>query len=112
MDVVDAILGGDVGKVAGPGDASSPLEFGERFRRIAADMAVGRMVDDEIKLWPILRRLANVGHVGETAQARELLLDRWREQPLVHADILDACLDHLLIAFVGTCSSSMATDSG
>src|SRR5262245_18693832 len=63
-----------------------PLELGQRLLRIAADMAVGRVVDDEVELRPVFRRLAHVGHIGEAGQVRKLLLYPWREQALVNTD--------------------------
>jgi len=65
IDIVDAILGGNVGKIAGPGDPPGALEFGQRLLRIAADMAVSGVIDDEIELRPVLGSLTDIGDVGE-----------------------------------------------
>ena len=61
-------------------------------------MAIGAVIDDEIELRPILRRLADVAHVDEAAQIGELPLERRRKQALVHADVLDAGFDEFLVA--------------
>jgi hypothetical protein len=55
IDVADAVLRRDIGKVAGPGDSSGALELGKRLFRITADVAVGGVINDEVELRPILR---------------------------------------------------------
>ena len=80
IDVADAVLRRDVREVAGPGDPPGALELGKRLRRIAADMAVGRVVDDEVELRPVLGSLPDIGDVGEAAQVGVLLLDCGREK--------------------------------
>jgi hypothetical protein len=60
VDVADAILGGDVGKVACPCDPTSTLELGEAERifgepaSATAEVAVSGMIDYESKLRPVL----------------------------------------------------------
>ena len=47
-----------------------------------------------------LRRLAHVPHVAVGAEAREALVQRRREEPLVDADVDEARLQHLLVGRV------------
>ncbi len=101
IDVVDAVDFRDVGEVAGPGDAAGTLELLQRHVRIAADVAVGAVIDDEVELRPVFRRLAHIAGVDEAAQVRKLPVERGGEQALVDADVLDAGLDELLVALVG-----------
>jgi hypothetical protein len=77
IDVADAVFPRNVRKVAGPGDALGALEFGERLGRIAADMAIGRVVDDEIQLRPILRRLADIRDIATRARRLAALKPPW-----------------------------------
>ena len=64
---------------------------------LAADPAIGRVVDQEIELRPVLRRLADIADIGIGPQMREFLLDRRGEQALVDADVLDAGFRDLLV---------------
>jgi hypothetical protein len=48
------------------------------------------VVDHEVELRPVLRRLADVADVAVADQVRKLLLHRRREQALVDADVLQA----------------------
>jgi hypothetical protein len=73
VDVAHPVLRRDVGEVAGPGDASGALELCQRLLRVAADVAVGRVIDDEVELRPILRRLTDVGDIGEAALCKQSL---------------------------------------
>src|SRR5262249_49476287 len=90
IDVADAVLRRNVSKVGGQRDAAGALEPRQRWLWIPADVAVGRVVDDEVELRPILGCLTDVGDISEAAQVRKLLLHPWREQALVNADVLDA----------------------
>ena len=93
VDVVHAVLPGDVGEVGDPVDAAGALQLvpGVRGRAArAGDPAVRRVVDHEVELRPVLGRLADVVDVAVADEVRELRLDRRREQALVDADVLQA----------------------
>ena len=60
VHVAHAVLFWDVGEIARPGNAAGTFEFRERDRRIAADVAVGRVIDDEVEVRPVLRRLPDI----------------------------------------------------
>ena len=55
-------------------------------------MAIGAMIDDEIELRPVLRRLADIAGVGEGAQIGELAVERRREQALCTQTFLTPAL--------------------
>ena len=64
------------------------------------------MIDDEVELRPVLRRLAHVAHVRVLEQMRKLLLDLGREQTLVDAHVAQrrirlAPLHELLVEGIG-----------
>src|SRR5882724_2233187 len=102
VDVVDAVLARGLREVRHPLDAPGLLELRPGVVRLAAaGEAVGRVVDDEVELRPVLGRLAHVSHVGVGEEMRELLLDGWREEPLVDADIDEAGLGEFLVGLVG-----------
>jgi len=88
IDVADAYCAG-CREIGGPGDAAGALEFRQRDSWIAADMAIGRVVDDEVELRPVLRGLSDIGDVGEAAQVR-YCFSIPGGTALVDADILDA----------------------
>src|SRR5260370_7158209 len=101
MHIAHAVLRRDISEVACPGDAAGTLELGEGLLRIAAHVAVGRVVYDEVELWPVLGRLANIGHIRESTQVGKFLLYARCEKALVDTDVLDPCLHHLLVPLVG-----------
>ena len=88
VDVADAVLGRDLGEVAGPFDAAGLLELRIAVRRGAgrAGPAIGRVVDDEADLRPVLGRLADIVDRGVGREVREALLGRGRIEALVDAD--------------------------
>ena len=98
VHVGDAILRRNLGEIGHPLDASCLLELCPRILgAAAAGEAVAAVIDDERHLRPVLGRSADVAHVGVREQVRELLLDRRREQSLVHAHLVVAGLEQLLV---------------
>jgi hypothetical protein len=63
----------------------------------AAGPAIPRVVDDEVELRPVLRRLADVAHVRVGTQMREALLDRGGNSPLWTQTFRQAGLHQLLV---------------
>ena len=89
---VEALSFGQLGAIVGPRQARTgdTLCAPEAVRSLggpaAAGEPVGGVVDDEVDLRPVLRRLAHVVHPRVGQEAREALLDLRREQALVDAD--------------------------
>ena len=74
VDVGHAVLAGDLGQVGHPVHAAGLLELGERVGGVAAAReAIGPVIDDEVELRPVLRRLADIAHIGMRQQMWELL---------------------------------------
>lgn len=48
VNVVHTVLLWDVGEVAGPGDAASSLKLGKCDLWVAADVSIGRVVDNKV----------------------------------------------------------------
>ncbi len=97
VDVVHAVLLRDFGEVVHPVHAAGAVELLHADLVGAAGVTESRVVDDEIKLRPVLGRLAYVAHVGIGQQLRELPGGRRRVQSLVHADVDEARFRHLLV---------------
>src|SRR6202030_3084662 len=97
IDIGDAVLGGNLSQVGDPGDAAGLVPLGHCDRGIAADVPVRAVINDEVKLRPVLSCCADVARVGVFSQARKFLFHpRW-EKTFMDADVLDSRLLKLFV---------------
>ncbi len=91
----------NVGQIVHPVDAPGALHLLPGIVGApAGGESIGRVVNDEVELRPVLRGLADVFDVGIAQQIRKRALGMRRKQALVHAHVLDAGLERLLVVRV------------
>src|SRR3982075_3172017 len=101
VDIIHAVFPRDLGQIRDPLDATGLLEVFQRLLGTTARVqAIATVIDDEVKLRPVLRRLADVPHVAVRQQLGELLFDRWGKKPLVDTHVDEAGLYALLVKWI------------